>query len=100
MADETTASSTTASPSTAAQPSAAPSVPLTKPDYVNVQLTPYGQEVAGAHPITISTGRRSFVLNGNNPLKVERSYEWKGLLSKVERDGNPLVQLVPDAAAS
>lgn len=65
-------------------------------DFVMVQLTEHGVELAGGAPIRVSNGRRTFVFEPGVPQRVERSYEWHGVLSKhVTPNGLQLFELVP-----
>jgi hypothetical protein len=72
-----------------------------QPDFVMVQLTPHAQTLAAGKPLTISNGRRSISFLGAQPVKVERSYEWKAFLStRNAPDGTPLFELVPESAST
>ncbi len=75
-------------------------------DFVFVQLTQAGTELAGGHPLTVSNGKRSFTFMPPKgeaaavPLRVEKSYEWNGVLSKQHTPlGLPMFELVADPAA-
>jgi hypothetical protein len=68
-------------------------------DFVMVQLSKDGIAAAKGGPITISNGRRSFTFKAGEAQRVERSYEWNGVLSRqVAPDGKSLFELAPEAA--
>jgi hypothetical protein len=70
-------------------------------DFVHVQLSERGRELAGEHPLRISNGRRSIALKAGETAEVERSYEWNAFLSKhTHHDGEALFELAPAAANS
>lgn len=65
-------------------------------DFVMVQLSKDGIVAAKGGPITVSNGRRSFTLKAGEQLRVERSYEWNGVLSRVVTAlGKKLFELAP-----
>jgi hypothetical protein len=67
-------------------------------DFVMVQLSQDGIAAAKGGPITISNGRRSFTFSAGVAQRVERSYEWNGVLSRqVAPDGKKLFELAPPA---
>jgi hypothetical protein len=69
-------------------------------DFVMVQLSPDGIAAAKGGPITMSNGRRSFAFKAGEPQRVERSYEWNGVLSRqFAPDGKSLFELAPPPAA-
>jgi len=72
------------------------------PDFVQVQLTAAGKAFAGAHPLTISNGRRSFTFQGTGQVKVELSYEWKAFLCKqvVNSNGEAMFEIAPSPAGT
>jgi len=65
-------------------------------DFVQVQLTPFGQTFAKGNPLTVSNGRRTHTFTGATAVKVELSYEWKVWLSKRNVNGQLLFELVPE----
>lgn len=70
-------------------------------DFVMVQLSPDGVAVCGKGPLKSANGRRSFSFMPGVPLRVERSYEWLAVLSRVVApDGKKMFELAPAAAAS
>jgi hypothetical protein len=74
---------------------------ITPSDFVMVELTPRGQEIAGQHSLTISNGRRSFTFTPGVPLRVERSYEWNVFLrTHVDGGGSALFQLAPPSTST
>jgi len=69
-------------------------------DFVMVQLSKDGVDAAKGGPITVSNGRRSFTFKAGVPQRVERSYEWSGVLSRqVAPDGKKLFELAQVPAA-
>lgn len=69
-------------------------------DFVMVQLSPAGIAMAKGGPVGISNGRRSFTFKAGEAQRVERSYEWNGVLSRqVAPDGKKLFELAPAPAA-
>jgi hypothetical protein len=70
------------------------------PDFVEVRLTAVAQSAAKGHPVTFNGGRRSLTFIGDTPTRVEKSYEWRELLSKhFDAEGLATFELVPDTAA-
>jgi hypothetical protein len=70
-------------------------------DFVMVQLSPDGIAAAKGGPIGISNGRRSFTFKAGEAQRVERSYEWHGVLSRqFAPDGKSLFEMAPAASAS
>ncbi len=70
-------------------------------DFVQVQLTERGEQVAGGAPLRLSNGRRTFLFEPGKTLRVERSYEWLAVLSQhATHDGEALFELVPAPAFS
>lgn len=68
-------------------------------DFVMVQLSKDGIAAAKGGPITMSNGRRSFTFKAGEAQRVERSYEWNGVLSRqVAPDGKTLFELAPPPA--
>lgn len=70
-------------------------------DFVDVQLTEAGVAFAGGSTLRINVGRRAFAFEPGAPLRVERSYEWGGVLSRQFTPvGEPTFELAPAAPAS
>ena len=68
-------------------------------DFVMVELTPYGEALAGGTALRASNGKRVFNFLPGTPVRVEVSYEWNVLLSKMTSgNGQPLFQQVPAPA--
>ena len=68
-------------------------------DFVMVQLSKDGIAAAKGGPITMSNGRRTFTFKAGEAQRVERSYEWNGVLSRqVAPDGKKLFELAPPPA--
>ena len=69
-------------------------------DFVMVQLSATGVALAEGIPRSVSNGRRAFVIEPGQPLRVERSYEWHTVLEQIHAaDGQHLFELVADAQA-
>lgn len=70
-------------------------------DFVMVQLTKRGEELAAGATIGVSNERRSFVFEAAKPQRVEKSYEWNVFLrNHVTPLGEYLFELVPPAPAA
>jgi hypothetical protein len=65
-----------------------------KPDFVQVQLTQAGEDLAQGHPLTISGPRRSLTFTPGQSTRVERSFEWAWLQDHAV-DGKILFEIVP-----
>jgi len=69
-------------------------------DFVQVQLTERGLQLAGEGTLRISNGRRSIVLTPGETTEVERSYEWKAFLAAHRHhDGEALFELAPETVS-
>ena len=78
-------------------------------DFVDVQLTAAGREMAGGSPLRISvsgcrSGRREFMFQPPDYKLAhsEKAFEWLGVLRNYTHDGTPLVEMqsTPDASAA
>ena len=67
-------------------------------DFVMVRLTSAGEKHAAGAAMGVSAGNRYFVFKPGVPLRVEKSYEWRAVLSRYKHLGEHLFELAPAAA--
>lgn len=65
-------------------------------DFVMVQLTAAGEDLAQGGPLRISNGKRTLTFTAGQPTRVELHYEWN-LFLKVHSLN--LFELAPDSPA-
>lgn len=68
---------------------------MTRPDWVKVQLSKKGLEIAGGGVLRVVTGHFEFELEPGQTLEVTKA-EWNVALKHQVRDGEPLAEIVID----
>jgi hypothetical protein len=70
-----------------------------RPDFITIQLTQAGLQMAGeAGVVGWANGRRHFEFRAGEPQEVELSYDWLHLLRHEMFAGEPILEPVKDGA--
>jgi hypothetical protein len=73
-------------------------------DFVEVRLTPFGEQQAAGGPIRITggggtgdagSGHHDFIFEAGKPQRVTRAYDWERILRHQHSNGHLLFEIVP-----
>ena len=67
-------------------------------DFVFVQLSGKGEDVAAGHPLILAGSRYQFEFRPGEVKRVTKAFDWGCVLSRAQRDGEPLFELAPEPA--
>jgi hypothetical protein len=73
---------------------------MTRPDFVKVQLSKKGVEIAGGVPVRIVAGHHEFEFKPGEPQDVTRAFDWPKVLEPQQSGGEAMFEIVDEAPRS
>jgi hypothetical protein len=65
-------------------------------DFVNVQLTAFGNERAAGGSVQVHAGNHSFYFKPGEVKLVTRAFDWERVLKNEHINGHQMFEIVPD----